>query len=93
MIIKDIGELNEPICCVIQLLTQMQGVLHQVVLDPEKVKVEGEHTLIRIGEWPGDEARGWVLLPYMQVVCVLGSAKKDGQTVTVTPIIEQKGVS
>ena len=77
--------LTEPTCCVVQLKHQPPGVVHQVVLDPLKVKGE----LIRIGEWPGDEARGWQLTENITVLTVLGRAtlSEDKRTVTVTPII------
>ena len=80
--------LNEPTCCVVQLMHQPPGVVHQVTLDPAKIK-DG---LIRIGEWPGDEARGWQHMGNVTVLCVLGRATRseDGRTLTVTPIIERE---
>jgi hypothetical protein len=63
------------------------------VLDPAKLK-DG---LIRLGEWPGDEFRGWKRLEDVQIISVLGRAaitKRDGtawegseadKAVTVTP--------
>ena len=74
--------LTEPLCCVVQLRHQQPGVVHQVVLDPAKIK-DG---LIRIGEWPGDEAAGWQYFGNISVVLVLGKATRDGNTVTVTPL-------
>jgi hypothetical protein len=70
----------------VQLRHQAPGVVHQVVLDPAKIKGE----LIRIGEWPGDEARGWQVIGNVAVLAVLGRAtlSEDGKTVTVTPIVE-----
>jgi hypothetical protein len=72
------------VCCVVQLRHQAAGVVHQVVLDPAKIRGE----LIRIGEWPGDEARGWQVIGNVAVLAVLGRAtlSEDGKTVTVTPI-------
>ena len=67
----------------VQLVHQQPGVVHQVVLDPGKVKGE----LIRLGEWPGDEARGWQVIGNVAVLAVLGKATRDGDTVTVTPIL------
>lgn len=80
--------LTEPVCCVVQLRHQPDGVIHQVTLDPAKIK-DG---LIRIGEWPGDEARGWQLTGNVTVLCVLGRATRseDGRTLTVVPIIERE---
>ena len=62
--------------------------IHQIVLDP--VKIKGD--LIRIGEWPGDEARGWQVIGNVAVLAVLGRAtlSEDGKTVMVTPIIERE---
>jgi len=52
------------------------------VLDPAKIK-DG---LIRIGEWPGDEAHGWQLIGNVGVLVKLGrAALVDGKT-QVTPI-------
>jgi hypothetical protein len=83
----EVFSLSEPICCVVQLAHQHPGVVHQVVLDPAKIRGE----LIRIGEWPGDEARGWQVIGNVAVLAVLGRAtlSEDGKTVTVTPIIER----
>lgn len=80
--------LSEPLCCVVQLAHQPPGVVHQVTLDPAKIK-DG---LIRIGEWPGDEARGWQHMGNVTVLCVLGRATRseDGRTLTVTTIIERE---
>src|SRR3990167_9355402 len=75
--------LSEPTLCVVQLAHQAPGVVHQVVLDPAKIK-DG---LIRIGEWPGDEAHGWQLIGNVGVLVKLGSAELiDGKT-QVTPIM------
>lgn len=77
--------LTEPICCVVQLTHQKPGVVHQVTLDPEKVK-DG---LIRLGEWPGDEANGWQMITNVRILVVLGRAirSEDSRTLTVTPIM------
>jgi len=63
----------KPIVAVVSLLTQPPGVLHQVILRPDKVKGD----LIRLGETPGDEANGWMRLGDITVVCVLGDAVED----------------
>ena len=84
----EVFSLEEPICCVVQLAHQHPGVVHQVVLDPAKIRGE----LIRIGEWPGDEARGWQVIGNVAVLEVLGRAtlSEDGKTVTVTPLSEKE---
>ena len=78
--------LTEPICCVVQLAHQQPGVVHQVTLDPAKIK-DG---LIRLGEWPGDEANGWQVIAKVNILAVLGRATRsaDGRTLTVTPYAE-----
>ena len=79
-----LARISAPTCCVVQLAHQPLGVVHQVVLDPAKIK----GGLIRIGEWPGDEARGWQVIENVLVIAVLGITElsEDGKTVTVTPI-------
>ena len=74
--------LDEPTCCVVQLKTQPPGVVHQVVLDPAKEK----GAIIRLGEWPGDEAFGWQIIENVVVLVKLGSAALvDGKT-QVSPL-------
>lgn len=73
---------DRPVCAVVQLKHQAPGVVHQVVLDPAKVK----GALIRLGEWPGDEAFGWQYLSNVTIVVPLGYATRDENTVTVTPL-------
>ena len=96
--VKNYGNLQYPICAVVQLAHQPPGVIHQVVLDPAKTKaVAGEINgktpfLIRLGEWPGDQANGWQYIENIAVLAVLGRATRDGNSVTVTPE-EEKGVS
>lgn len=76
--------LSEPIMCVVQLKHQRDGVVHQVVLDPAKVK-DG---LIRLGDWPGDEANGWQLTANVTVLAVLGRAERTEKGTQVTPIVD-----
>ena len=74
---------TEPTLCVVQLRHQAPGVIHQVVLDPAKMK-DG---LIRIGEWPGDEAHGWQHMENVCVLTILGRAEKVSATeIRVTPL-------
>jgi len=93
------GSLTEPVCCVVQLAHQAPGVVHQVVLDPSKTKAVADELagrapfLIRLGDWPGDEARGWQYMDNIAVLVVLGRAELiDEKTVRVTPE-KEKGVS
>lgn len=64
---------KSPIVAVVQLATQPKGVIHQVILRPDKVK----GGLIRLGETPGDEANGWVFLGAIEVIEILGDAEPD----------------
>ena len=74
---------TEPTLCVVQLRHQPPGVIHQVVLDPAKMKGD----LIRLGEWPGDEANGWQHMGNVTVLVVLGRAEKVSATeIKVTPL-------
>ena len=74
---------TEPTCCVVQLRHQAPGVIHQVVLDPAKMK-DG---LIRLGDWPGDEAVGWQHLENVTVLVILGRAERVSPTeIRVTPL-------
>ena len=92
--VNGLGSFSEPICAVIHLSHQPHGVVHQVVLDPDKIKATDDAVLIRLGEWPGDEARGWQLTDNIAVLAVLGRAAQKENVVTVTPLEkEEKGVS
>ncbi len=75
--------LDGMIVCVVQVHTQAPGVLHQVVVDPKKIKGD----LIRLGDYPGDEYVGWQRLTNIDIVITLGVATydQDKRTVTVTP--------
>jgi hypothetical protein len=67
----------------VQLRHQAPGVIHQVVLDPAKIK-DG---LIRLGDWPGDEAVGWQHLENVTVLVILGRAERVSPTeIRVTPL-------
>ena len=70
------SSLTEPTCCVIQLRHEREGVVHQVVLDPAKVKDTDYGTIIRLGEWPGDEAAGWKYQSVIAIVAILGRAER-----------------
>ncbi len=96
--ILDLSKLDQSYFCVVQLKTQQIGVIHQVVLRPDKVMAG----LIRLGETQGmDEISGWQNPDNIQVLTILGTAKEEeilnqddeptGQTKwTVTPIEEKK---
>lgn len=58
------------ILAVVQLANQPKGVIHQVILSPEKVR----NGIIRLGEFPGDEILGWQHLANVEVVETLGEA-------------------
>ena len=78
------------ICAVVHVGTQQPGVLHQVVIDPEKLKGVKGAQIIRLGDYPGDEYCGWQRLDNIDVVEVLGVATydKEKKCVTVTPRAE-----
>ena len=73
---------TEPTLCVVQIKHQAAGVIHQVVIDPAKIK-DG---LIRLGEWPGDEAFGWQMMGNITVLLVLGRAELVEGKTQVTPL-------
>ena len=74
---------SAPTLCVVQLRHQAPGVIHQVVIDPDKIK-DG---LIRLGDWPGDEAVGWQHVENITVLVILGLAERVSATeMQVTPI-------
>ena len=89
-----IAELDKSYFCVVQLRHQQPGVLHAVVLRPDKVKQTErqcsmghlhESTVIVLGETPGDQATGWQYPENIYVVAVLGKAvEKDGKWECVT---------
>lgn len=81
--------LDKPIVAVIQLATQPKGVVHQVILSPEKVK----GPLIRLGEFPGDEANGWVYLELIEIVATLGDAILEGEKWKCVPRPEKTTLS
>lgn len=83
----NLDELDVPYVAVIQLRHQPQGVMHQVVLRPDKVKQTmrqcslGHHhksAIIVLGESGGDQAAGWQYPENVHVVSVLGTAHREG---------------
>ena len=81
-------ELTERICAVIHLAHQHPMVLHRVVLDPAKVisTLYGKD-LIRVGDYPGDEAAGWNFLEAIEILHVLGTVEYELEKpeVKITP--------
>lgn len=85
----NVKDLDQAYFCAIQLRTQPPGVLHSVVLRPDKVKKTlrqcsmghlHEGDVIVLGETPGDQAAGWQYPENIFVVAVLGAAiEKDGK--------------
>ena len=79
----NLADLDVSYHCMIQLLTQPRGIIHQVMLRPDKVK----NGLIRLGETPGDEAAGWQHPANIVVLSVLGMGKEaEDKSWTVTPV-------
>lgn len=82
-------ELSEPIAAVVHLASQHPHVFHQVTLDPAKVaRHNGSPViLIRLGDFPGDEANGWVALESIEILHVLGRVTHDTEKkqITITP--------
>ena len=86
-----IAEIDKPYFCIIQLRHQQPGVLHAVIIRPDKVKTTErqcsmghfhESAVIVLGETPGDQAAGWQYPENIYVVSVLGEAiEKDGKWV------------
>ena len=84
-----VEEIDQPYFCVIQLRHQSPGVLHAVVLRPDKVKQTARQcsmghlhgsTVIVLGETPGDQAAGWQYPENIYIVAVLGKAvETDGK--------------
>lgn len=85
----NLEELDKPYYCVVQLRHQQPGVLHAVILRPDKVKQtmrqcsmghNHKAAIIVLGETPVDQAAGWQYPENIYVVAVLGVAiEKDGK--------------
>ena len=79
----NLADLDANYHAVVQLLTQPRGIIHQVMLRPDKVK----NGLIRLGDTPGDEAAGWQVPGNIVVLSVLGTGvEENDKTWTVTPV-------
>lgn len=85
----NLDNLDQAYFVVVQLRHQSPGVLHSVILRPDKVKPTMRpcsmgHThksaVIVMGESPGDQAAGWQYPENVYVVAVLGTAHEtDGK--------------
>lgn len=69
----ELADLDRAYVAVIQLTTQLNAVVHQVTLRPDKVH-KGIIGLIRLGETQGDEAAGWQHPNSIKIVAILGHA-------------------
>lgn len=83
---------DEPVCAILkfrdgliygQQIPQIPALLVQVTIRPDKVSPSGN--LIRFGDTLGDELVGWMRRDYLEVVEVLGQAKIEEKSVTITP--------
>lgn len=79
----DLEELDQPYFAVVQLRHQPPGVLHAVILRPDKVKQtmrqcslghSHKSAVIVLGESAGDQAAGWQYPENVYVVALLGAA-------------------
>lgn len=87
--ILTVKDIDRPYFCVVQLRHQPPGVLHSVILRPDKIKETmrqcsmghlHESTIIVLGESSGDQAAGWQYPENIYVVAILGVAvEKDGK--------------
>lgn len=85
----NVEDIDRPYYCVVQLRHQQPGVLHTVILRPDKIKQtmrmcsmghSHKSAIIVLGESPGDQAAGWQYPENVYVVAVLGAAtEKDGK--------------
>lgn len=85
----NLDQLDRAYCVVVQLRHQPPGVLHAVILRPDKVKQTmrqcslghpHKSAVIVLGETQGDQAAGWQYPENIHVVAVLGTAHEaDGK--------------
>ena len=83
----DLAALDRPYFAVVQLRHQAPGVMHPVILRPDKVKLTErqcslghmhESAVIVLGESLGDQASGWQYPENIYIVAVLGEAFEEG---------------
>jgi len=85
----NVEDLDQPYYCIVQLKHQPPGVLHSVILRPDKISQTmrqcsmGHYhrsAVIVLGESPGDQAQGWQYPENIYVVSILGKAiETDGK--------------
>jgi len=85
----DVEKIDQCYYCVIQLRHQAPGVLHTVIIRPDKIALTMRQCslghahksyIIVFGDSPGDQAAGWQYPENVYVVAVLGKAiEKDGK--------------
>ena len=82
----DVEQLDQPYYCVVQIRHQPPGVLHSVILRPDKITQTMRQCsmghyhrsqVIVIGESPGDQAQGWQYPDNIYVVAILGIAVEN----------------
>lgn len=88
-----LSDLDQSYYCVVQLRHQSPGVMHSVILRPDKVKQTKRQCsmghyhdsgVIVLGETPGDQFTGWQHPENIFVVAVLGKAvEKDSKWICV----------
>ena len=66
--VLNLKDLKEPTVVILQSKTQPDGVVHQVTLDPAKVR----GPFVRLGDTKGDELNGWVFPANLYIHVVLG---------------------
>ena len=81
-----VEDLDQPYYCIVQLRHQPPGVLHSVILRPDKINQTMRQcsmghfhrsAVIVLGESPGDQATGWQYPENIHVVAVLGKAYEE----------------
>lgn len=75
----NLQNLDRAYFAVVQIAHQAPGVLHAVVLRPDKVRKAEK--LILLGESLGDQASGWQYEENIAVIAVLGEAFEDANGV------------
>ena len=91
----NLDQLDQPYAAIVQLSTQPQGVLFQVILRPDKIKQTmrqcslghaHKSAVIVLGESTGDQGFGWQYPENIYVVAILGKAIQDGDLWKVEPL-------
>ena len=74
---------------IVHLPSQQPSVIHQVVIDPSKIRTLPRGDLIRLGDYPGDEAVGWQRIETIELLDTIGAATFDPETKTLTVTPDQ----